>query len=81
MRVNNNLYLNELKVLQHDDSSSEEYKSLIIDYLIEENSYIDKRIKGLHSGSKNLPSQFYMETLYLRAHAEVSDFRYESKTN
>lgn len=53
MKVNNNLYLNELKVLQHDDSSSEEYKSLIIDYLIEENSYIDKRIKGLHSGENH----------------------------
>lgn len=79
MKVENDTYVGELKSLRHDEPSAEEYKALVIEYLEEENSYINRTIEELYSGGTSRPSRFSMETLYSRANAKVSDFRYEPK--
>lgn len=79
MKADNDMYLTELKSLRHDESSTEEFKELVIEYLEEENSYIDQKIEDLYAGSMSGPSRFSMEALYSRANAKVSDFQYKPK--
>lgn len=79
MQADNDTYLAELEGLQHEDSATDEYKDLVVEYLEAENAYIDQTIKNVYAGSISLPSRFSMDTLYSRANDKVSDFRYEPK--
>ncbi|TCI31524.1 hypothetical protein EVJ33_00145 [Exiguobacterium sp. SL-10] len=79
MRAGNDTYLAELEGLQHEDSATDEYKDLVVEYLEAENAYIDQTIENVYAGSISLPSRFSMDTLYSRANDKVSDFRYEPK--
>lgn len=79
MKAENDTYVDELKSLRHDEPSAEEFKALVIEYLEDENSYINRTIEELYSGGTSRPSRFSMETLYSRVNAKVSDFRYEPK--
>ncbi|MGE6556598.1 hypothetical protein [Exiguobacterium artemiae] len=77
MKADNNMHLEEMAILQHDEPAAEEFKTLVIDYLEVENAYIDKKIESLYSDNVRHPSRFSMETLYSRADAELPNFRYE----
>ncbi|TCI23516.1 hypothetical protein [Exiguobacterium sp. SL-9] len=79
MRADNDTYLAELKDMRHEDSSADEYKDLIVEYLEAENVYIDQTIENVYAGSISLPNRFSMDTLYSRTNAKVSEFRYEPK--
>ncbi len=79
MRADNDTYLAELKGLQHEDSSADEYKDLVFEYLEVENVYINQTIENVYAESISLPNRFSMDTLYSRTNAKVSEFRYEPK--
>ncbi|TCI72209.1 hypothetical protein EVJ22_06000 [Exiguobacterium sp. SH0S7] len=79
LKADNDMYLAELEGLQHEDSAADELKDLVVEYLEAENSYIDQTIEKLYGGGTNRPNRFSMETLYSRANAKISDFRYEPK--
>lgn len=79
MKADNDTYLSELEGLQQEDSSADEFKGLMIEYLEAENVYIDQTIEALYGGGTSRPSRFSMESLYSRTSAKVSDFRYEAK--
>ncbi|TCI65750.1 hypothetical protein [Exiguobacterium sp. SH0S2] len=79
MKADTDKYLAELERLQHEDPSADEFKDIVVEYLEAENTYINQTIEELYGGGTNSPSRFSMETLYSRASAKVSDFRYEPK--
>lgn len=79
MQADNDTYLAELEDMRHEDSSADEYKDLVVEYLEAENVYIDQTIEALYGGDTSRPSRFSMESLYSRANAQISDFRYEPK--
>ncbi|MCC5892536.1 hypothetical protein [Exiguobacterium sp.] len=79
MQANNNMYLAELQGLQHENAAADEYKDWVIEYLEVENVYIEQTIENVSAGSVSLPNRFWMDTLYSRTHAKVSEFRYEPK--
>lgn len=78
-RADNDMYLSELEGLQHNDSTAEEYKSLMIEYLHEQNLYIDGTLESIRSGSTDLPDETYMQELGTAANEQLSEFRYEEK--
>jgi|GEM_PF-7064739 len=79
MQADNDTYLAELEGLPHEDSSADEFKDLVVEYVEAENAYIDQTIEALYGGGTSRPSRFSMESLYSRANAKVSEFRYEPK--
>lgn len=79
MKTNNDTYLAELEGLQHDDPAAEEYKNLVVEYLQEQNLYIEGTIENLYSGNTNLPDETYMRELGTSANEQLSEFRYEEK--
>lgn len=79
MQADNDTYLSELEGLQHEDSSADEFKDLVVEYLEAESAYIDQTIEALYGGGTSRPSRFSMESLYSRTNVKVSDFRYEAK--
>ncbi len=79
MQADNDTYLAELEGLRHEDSSADEFKDLVVEYLEAENAYIDQTIEALYGGGSSRPSRFSMESLYSRINTNVSDFRYEPK--
>jgi len=79
MQADNDIYSTELEELRHEDSSADEFKDLVVEYLEVENAYIDQTIEALYGGGTSRPSRFSMESLYSRANAQISDFRYEPK--
>lgn len=78
-KAENDAYLDELNELKHKEATSEEYKMLLIEYLQEENAYIDKTIEAVYAKELSLPSRFSLETLYARANEKIARFRYEPK--
>lgn len=78
-RADNDMYLSELEGLQHEDPAAEEYKKLVIEYLQEQNLYIDGTLESIKSGSTDLPDDTYMQELGSLANEQMSDFRYEEK--
>lgn len=78
-RADNDMYLSELEGLQHEDPAAEEYKNLVIEYLQEQNLYIDGTLESIKSGSTDLPDDTYMQELGSLANEQMSDFRYEEK--
>ncbi|KAB2861246.1 MAG: hypothetical protein F9K39_13715 [Exiguobacterium chiriqhucha] len=79
MQADNDMYLSELKGMQHEESAADEFKDLVVEYLEAENAYIIQTIEALYGGGTSRPSRFSMESLYSRANAQISDFRYEPK--
>lgn len=78
-KAENDAYLDELNELKHKEATSEEYKMLLIEYLQEENAYIDKTIEAVYAKEISRPSRFSLETLYARANEKIARFRYEPK--
>lgn len=78
-KAENDAYLDELNELKHKEATSEEYKMLLIEYLHEENAYIDKTIEAVYAKEISRPSRFTLETLYARANEKIARFRYEPK--
>ncbi|WP_214819888.1 MULTISPECIES: hypothetical protein [unclassified Exiguobacterium] len=78
-KAENDAYLDELNELKHKEATSEEYKMLLIEYLQEENAYIDKTIEAVYAKELSRPSRFSLETLYARANEKIARFRYEPK--
>ncbi|WP_214698545.1 MULTISPECIES: hypothetical protein [unclassified Exiguobacterium] len=78
-KAKNDAYLDELNELKHKEATSEEYKMLLIEYLQEENAYIDKTIEAVYAKEISRPSRFSLETLYARANEKIARFRYEPK--
>lgn len=78
-RTDNDMYLSELEGLQHKEPDAEEYKNLVIEYLQEQNLYIDGTFESIKSGSTDLPDETYMQELGSLANEQMSDFRYEVK--
>jgi hypothetical protein len=79
MQTDNDIYSTELEELRHEDSSADEFKDLVVEYLEAENAYINQTIEALYGGGTSRPSRFSMESLYSRANAQISDFRDEPK--
>lgn len=79
MQADNDIYSTELEELRHEDSSADEFKDLVGEYLEAENAYIDQTIEALYGGDTSRPSRFSMDTLYSQSNAKVSEFRYEPK--
>lgn len=79
MQADNDIYSTELEELRHEDSSADEFKDLVGEYLVAENAYIDQTIEALYGGGTSRPSRFSMDTLYSQSNAKVSEFRYEPK--
>lgn len=78
-KAENDVYLDELDGLKHKDATSEDYKMLLMEYLQEENSYVDKTIEAVYAKELSRPSRFSLETLYARANEKIGRFRYEPK--
>ncbi len=78
-KAENDVYLDKLNRLKHKDETSEDYKILLMEYLQEENDYIDKTIEAVYAKEISRPSRFSLETLYARANEKVARFRYEPK--
>lgn len=78
-KAENDVYLDKLNALKHKDETSEDYKRLLMEYLQEENDYIDKTIEAVYAKEISRPSRFSLETLYARANEKVARFRYEPK--
>ena len=77
VQVDNETYVAELEGLRHENSSADEFKDLVVEYLEAENAYINQTIEALYGGDTSRPSRFSMESLYSRVNAKVSEFRYE----
>ncbi|MEJ6528623.1 hypothetical protein [Exiguobacterium sp. USCH10] len=78
-KAENDVYLDKLNRLKHKDETSEDYKILLMEYLQEENDYIDKTIEAVYAKEISRPSRFSLETLYARANEKVARFRYDPK--
>ncbi|WP_214795039.1 MULTISPECIES: hypothetical protein [unclassified Exiguobacterium] len=78
-KAENDAYLEELNGMKHQEATSDEYKMLLIEYLQEENAYIDKTIEAVYAKELSRPSRFSLETLYARANEKIARFRYEPK--
>ncbi|MCT4783290.1 MULTISPECIES: hypothetical protein [Exiguobacterium] len=76
VQVDNETYVAELEGLRHENSSADEFKDLVVEYLEAENAYINQTIEALYGGDTSRPSRFSMESLYSRVNAKVSEFRY-----
>ncbi|WP_214817570.1 hypothetical protein [Exiguobacterium sp. s59] len=66
-KAENDAYLEELNGMKHQEATSDEYKMLLIEYLQEENAYIDKTIEAVYAKELSRASRFSLETLYARA--------------
>ncbi|WP_214884107.1 MULTISPECIES: hypothetical protein [unclassified Exiguobacterium] len=78
-KVENDIYLDELNGLKQKEATSEDYKMLLMEYLQEENDYIDKTIEAVYAKDLSRPSRFSMKTLYAGANEKIARFRYEPK--